>query len=834
MVTDADVADLEMHVAECDVCSAFLSTAIVRKGLTEKLRSAFTSVESDAGNADTVEFHRDSNTRHADLSFSDGTENHLKQGNAALADTFLAAGTILGRYRIEQTLGHGGMAVVYLAFDSRLGRKVAIKIPRSDLGDWQQSTERFDREARAMALVSHRNLCPIYDVDVVAGHHLLAMAFIDGEPLSIKLVRGEQFTMDQIAVLIMKLAFALEKAHAAQVIHRDLKPANIMIDREGEPILMDFGLARPISEMNGSVTHSGTIVGTPMYMAPEHLSEDATQVGPWSDQYSLGAVLYELLAGQPMHTGSIGRILARLAACQMAPKPSTLRSGVSPSLEVICLKATSPHPRHRYSTVREMGDAIRNSLANSKIRLSDGFSVPERSVGRNIPCGSKVDAPGQRDSSSNGRRSYRLSGNRRWLLLIITAISMLAAIVLIRSGNSEFVIETNSTEIAQRLDQDGGIVLEDLNTQRKYRLKRGSNLLPNGDYDLQLKTPDGLELETNVFKLTRFGSVIATVRAKRNIQEDSGTETATKATAESAEPANGTALGTALPGSHSSSQLPWQWLLKPEQTSPPVKLGPEINSEQNNCSPTIAADGLVLAFNRTRDGLPILYESRRDQIDQPFGPPVELPEVINLPGFVHDCPSLSSDGLTLWYSSNRPGTRGERDLWVSHRESLADSWSKPINLGEGVNTDGFEQTPFVTEDGLSLIFSRRVFGNFRMFQARRTTKAEPFSMVHEITQINDGVCSSCPMLTSDQLMLIFVHCRAHGDALRMRYATRSSPNSEFSAAQDLNPVINDATVVAPSLSSDGQTFYFASQRSRHADRFELWYVTRRSLETKAE
>ena len=174
-----------------------------------------------------------------------------------------------GRYQIKRQLGQGGMGAVYLAHDQQLDRDVALKIPFFDENDGPEVIQRFYREARAMAALQHANLCPVFDVGEINGVHFLAMAYIAGRPLNDYLKKGKPLTSRQVAGLIRKLALALQEAHGADIIHRDLKPANIMIDKRKEPIVMDFGLARRDTDAEAALTHTGTMMGTPSYMAPE-------------------------------------------------------------------------------------------------------------------------------------------------------------------------------------------------------------------------------------------------------------------------------------------------------------------------------------------------------------------------------------------------------------------------------------------------------------------------------------------------------------------------------------------------------------------------------------
>jgi serine/threonine protein kinase len=279
--------------------------------------------------------------------------------------TGLTAGSSFGRYQIVRTLGQGGMGAVYLAQDTQLDRRVALKIPHLPPGSGPEVLERFYREARAAAALNHPNLCPIYDVGQVDGAPYLTMAYIEGRPLSELIGHDKPLPQRQAAAVIRKLARALQEAHARGVVHRDLKPANVLVNPKRDVVIVDFGLARRDGGVDARLTKSGMILGTPAYMSPEQVAGDSAAVGPGCDIYSLGVILYELLTGQLPFEGSAALVLGQIMVAEPEPL-SRLRADVDPRLESICLKAMSKRVSERYATMRDFGTALSEYLRGAE------------------------------------------------------------------------------------------------------------------------------------------------------------------------------------------------------------------------------------------------------------------------------------------------------------------------------------------------------------------------------------------------------------------------------------------------------------------------------------
>ena len=271
----------------------------------------------------------------------------------------------LGDYEILEEVSRGAMGVIYKARHTKLRRIVALKVMIAGEYASAEQVARFEKEARAAARLRHANIVPIYEIGAEGGNRFFTMDFVDGTPLDVLIARGELTPRDSLKIAA-SVGDALAYAHENGIIHRDIKPSNIMIDRSGRPQIMDFGLAKQI-DSDSRFTRTGTTIGTPSYMAPEQARGENKKIDRRSDVYSLGAVLYEMLAGRPPFTGETMMNIVMKVIHDEATPLRRFAPKMHRDIETIVFKAMEKEPRRRYQSMSELADDIRRYLAGEMI-----------------------------------------------------------------------------------------------------------------------------------------------------------------------------------------------------------------------------------------------------------------------------------------------------------------------------------------------------------------------------------------------------------------------------------------------------------------------------------
>lgn len=308
-----------------------------------------------------------------------------------MAETDNNIGRVIGDYRLLKLLGKGGMGVVYKARQLSLARSVAVKILPAELSQHENSLKRFFREGKVLAKLEHPNIVQVLQAAQDGDTYYLAMEYVRGRTLREVLKKEGRFEVKRAVDIARQIAEALDTAHEHEVIHRDIKPGNIMLDRSGRVRVLDFGLAKVVSEISSELTATGAFLGSPRYMAPEQWRGEP--VTPQTDIYGLGVVLYEMLAGEPPFRGETPQSLMHEILEGHFPAPSFKNPDVTTALDRIVLDMTAKDPAKRYVSAKALAETLQAfSEGRHESEISEAEIVYER-LKKNL----KLDADFEHD-----------------------------------------------------------------------------------------------------------------------------------------------------------------------------------------------------------------------------------------------------------------------------------------------------------------------------------------------------------------------------------------------------------------------------------------------------
>jgi serine/threonine-protein kinase len=352
-----------------------------------------------------------------------------------------------GRYELGQVLGRGGMAEVYLAMDTRLGRTVAVKTLRADLARDPTFQARFRREAQSAASLNHPAIVAVYDTgeDYIDGVSIpyIVMEYVEGSTLRELLHSGRKLLPERAMEMTIGILQGLEYAHRNQIVHRDIKPANVMLTRNGQVKVMDFGIARAMGDSGMTMTQTSAVIGTAQYLSPEQAKGE--QVDARSDLYSTGCLLYELLTVRPPFVGDSPVAVAYQHVREEPQPPSVFDPEITPEMDAIVLRALVKDPDYRYQSADEMRADIEACLDGQPVAATaamgsvgyGGYPDDQPTTALRADAGATTMLPpvgpddGYGYDDRQGRRRQQKKNNTSTILLVVAGVLVLIGAVLI-------------------------------------------------------------------------------------------------------------------------------------------------------------------------------------------------------------------------------------------------------------------------------------------------------------------------------------------------------------------------------------------------------------------
>lgn len=750
-------------------------------------------------------------------------------------------GTVIGRYKLLEKIGEGGMAMVYMAEQEKpIRRKVALKIIKLGM-DTKSVIARFEAERQALAMMEHPNIAKVLDAGATeTGRPYFVMELVTGVSITEYCDKNNLSTKERLALFI-QVCSAVQHAHEKGIIHRDIKPTNVLVahhDGRSVPKVIDFGIAKATNQRlteKTLFTRYAHIIGTPAYMSPEQADLGDLDIDTRSDIYSLGVLLYELLTGTPPFSEEqlrkAGYIeMQRVIREQEPTKPSTKLSTLGVTLTDVA--------KYRASTPDLLTKAIRGdldwivmkSLEKARERRYDNVSELALDIQRHLK-----DQPILARAPGTFYRLHKFFLRHRFQVAASLIVSVLAVTLLIMVFSvGKFDLPRSEREV--------------FFTHRS-TLRRAINSFKDGNHDAALANLAPILYSKYVGSEARrlYNQILAEIREHvRSLTEKIKTnpEDARNYLLRAQryyclrETKNMIAdmemyVNILSPFDETNPHDLWfREFLRGLWQSTPMNLGPTVNSSFMDSTPSISADGLSLYFSSRRSGgWADLWVTTRVTVSDPWDPPVNLGPMVSS-SYTDDTPSISADGLTLYFSSYRPGGHDNMDIWRATRETTDDEWAAPVNLGPTINSSSFDWSPSISADGSLLVFSSdrpRGDGKTDLWMTRPSTTDGPWlEPVNLGPPVNSPSVEATPSISADGLLLFFQSNRTggYGGQVDIWVVRRKTTDDPWSQPVNLGPVINtwgfDGT---PSISADGSTLYFASNRpGGHGDE-DLWQVS---------
>ncbi|RBY93621.1 Stk1 family PASTA domain-containing Ser/Thr kinase [Blastococcus sp. TF02-8] len=396
---------------------------------------------------------------------------------------------VLGeRYEIGGVLGRGGMAEVHHGRDLRLGREVAVKVLRSDLARDPSFQVRFRREAQAAASLNHPAIVAVYDTGEdrtpTGATPYIVMEYVEGETLRDVLRREGPLPVERAMSLAADICGALDFSHRNGIVHRDVKPGNVMITPQGTVKVMDFGIARAVSDSAATMTSTAAVIGTAQYLSPEQARGDS--VDARSDVYSLGCLLYELVTGAPPFTGDSPVSVAYQHVREDPRLPSSINREVPPELDAILLKAMSKNPANRYQSAADMRNDLLRALAGQRVEATPVMGEDEKTAIIGAPVGGYGSYDDDWDDDEARRRKRRIIAIVSVLAVLLLGGAIAAAIALSSNDDEPAVTEVAVPPVAGLSEADArgqieaaGLVVDEVTQKASPTVPEGSVIESN-------------------------------------------------------------------------------------------------------------------------------------------------------------------------------------------------------------------------------------------------------------------------------------------------------------------------------------------------------------------